>query len=164
MQGGEALNALDDIAARLAVLEDKEAIRSLIACYGPLADAGDCAGAAALWTHDGVYEVGGFGVYRGRAAIQVLLESESHQALIAGGSAHVLSAPVIALNGDVALAQTYSVVLRRAGDTWEAHRVAANEWRLLRTSEDGWRVAHRLNRLLDGSAEARELIGGVTQA
>jgi ketosteroid isomerase-like protein len=156
MQGRDALSAAD---ARLAALEDKEAIRDLIARYGPLADAGDCAGAAALWTEDGVYEVGGFGDYRGRAAIQALLEGEAHQSLIADGSAHLLGPPVIDLDGDRAVARNHSVVFRRDGDHWIAHRASANVWRLLRTAE-GWRVARRINRLLDGAAEARALIGG----
>ncbi|MEC3948233.1 nuclear transport factor 2 family protein [Sphingobium sp. HWE2-09] len=149
----------DILAARLAVLEDREAIRGLIARYGPLADAGDCAGAAALWTEDGIYDVGGFGIYRGRPAIQALLEGESHQALIHGGAAHLLSPPVITLDGDRATAQSYSVVFRKVGESWQAHRVSSNGWDLIRTKE-GWRVARRVNRLLDGSADARALIAG----
>ncbi|MCP1471702.1 uncharacterized protein (TIGR02246 family) [Sphingobium sp. OAS761] len=148
-----------DNAARFAALEDREAIRDLIARYGPLADAGDCAGAAALWTPDGVYDVGGYGEYRGRAAIRALLEGDMHQALIAGGSAHLLSPPVIELAGDRATARTYSVVFHNRGGQWEAHRVSANLWHLERTDE-GWRVGRRINRLLDGSVEARALIGG----
>ena len=147
-----------DAAARLAALEDREAIRSLIGRYGPLVDSGRVAEAAALWAEDGVYEVGGYGEYAGPDAIRALLEGPDHQALIAGGAAHVLSPPVIALDGDRATAHTYSVVFRRAGETWEAHRAAANEWQLRRTPA-GWRVARRINRLLDGAAEARELIG-----
>jgi len=146
------------LAERVAELEDREAIRALLASYGPLADAGRCAEAAALWTADGVYEVGGFGEYRGRAAICELLEGESHQSLIAGGAAHVLSAPIIALAGERAVAHCYSVVFRKAGGGWAAHRVAANEWRLVRTAE-GWRVERRINRLLDGSETARKLLG-----
>lgn len=153
------MNHPDPHAARIAALEDREAIRDLIARYGPLADAGDCAGAAALWTEDGVYEVGGFGAYRGRAAIQALLEGESHQALIHGGAAHMLSPPLIELAGNRATARTYSVVFRKIGEGWEAHRVSANMWHLARTDE-GWRVERRINRLLDGTADARALIGG----
>jgi len=65
MQGGKTLTGAQSLARRITALEDQEAIRDLLARYGPLADAGDCAGAAALWTEDGVYEVGGFGEYRG---------------------------------------------------------------------------------------------------
>ncbi|KFG88818.1 hypothetical protein BV98_003218 [Sphingobium herbicidovorans NBRC 16415] len=155
MQDREALA----VGARIAALEDREAIRDLIARYGPLADAGDCVGAAALWAEDGIYEVGGFGVYRGRAAIQALLEGESHQALIHGGAAHVLSPPVIELAGDRATARTYSVVFRKVGDCWEAHRASANLWRLVRIDAE-WKVARRVNSLLDGSADARALIAG----
>jgi len=159
MQGGKALSDDASVAARIAALEDREAICDLLARYGPLADAGDCAGAAALWTQDGVYEVGGYGEYRGRAAIQALLEGETHQALIAGGAAHVLSPPVIDIDGDRAIARCHSVVFRREGETWTAHRASANAWHLVRTAE-GWRVARRINRLLDGAVEARALIGG----
>jgi len=148
-------------ASRLSALEDQEAIRDLIARYGPLADAGDCAGAAALWTPDGVYEVGGFGEYQGREAIQALLEGESHQTLIASGSAHMLGPPAIDLQGDQAVAHNHSVVFRKAGQTWEAHRASANEWHLRRTHE-GWRIARRINRLLDGAPEARALLAGAS--
>ncbi|GLV27122.1 nuclear transport factor 2 family protein [Sphingobium sp. Cam5-1] len=159
MQGRKALTASADFPARIAILEDREAIRDLIARYGPLVDAGNCAGAAALWAEDGVYEVGGFGSYTGRAAIQALLEGESHQSLIHGGAAHVLSPPVIDLDGDSATARTYSVVFRKTGDSWEAHRASANSWHLVRVGTE-WKVARRINRLLDGSPDARALIGG----
>ena len=159
MQGRKALTTSADLPARIAILEDREAIRDLIARYGPLVDAGNCAGAAALWAEDGVYEVGGFGSYTGRAAIQALLEGESHQSLIHGGAAHVLSPPVIDLDGDSATARTYSVVFRKTGDSWEAHRASANSWHLVRVGTE-WKVARRINRLLDGSPDARALIGG----
>ena len=149
-----------DAARRLAALEDREEIRTLLASYGPLVDSGRCAEAAALWADDGVYEVGGFGEFRGPAAIRELLEGETHQRLIAGGAAHVLSAPTIALDGDSAVAHCYSVVLRIVGAAWEPSRVAANEWRLVRMVS-GWRIRRRINRLLDGSAEARELISRI---
>jgi hypothetical protein len=157
MQGGAPVSPAD-ATARLAALEDREAIRGLIGSYGPLVDSGRVAEAALLWAEDGVYEVGGYGEYVGPAAIQALLEGPDHQGLIAGGAAHVLTPPVIALTGDTAVAHTYSVVFRKAGAAWEPYRAAANEWQLRRTPA-GWRVVRRINRLLDGAAEARELIG-----
>ena len=147
-----------DLAARVRALEDREAIRDLIAAYGPAADRGDSAGAAALWQEEGRYDVGGYGISQGRAAIAALMEGDTHQGLIAGGVAHVLSPPRITLDGDRATAVGYSCVFRRTGDAFEAYRIAANRWTLSRGAE-GWRVDERINRLLDGDAAARALLG-----
>lgn len=144
------------IEARLAVLEDREEIRSLIARYGPLADAGDAVGVASLWTAGGTYDIGTHGVHRGRAAIAALLDGDEHRALVTGGVAHVLSAPVVELIGDQATAWTHSCVFRHTGNGWAPHRVAANRWHLVLTTE-GWRVAERVNRLLDGNAGGPDL-------
>lgn len=142
---------------RLRALEDREAIRDLIARYGPLADSGDAAGAAALFTVDGVYAVAGFGEARGRAAIAAMLEGKTHRALIADGCAHVLGPVAIELDGDRATAVGHSVVCRHTGGTFEVHRVAANRWELVRT-EAGWRAARRDNALLNGSDASRALL------
>ncbi|MFM2301501.1 MAG: hypothetical protein RLZZ84_1237 [Pseudomonadota bacterium] len=147
----------DDFAARLRGLEDREAIRDLIARYGPLADASDAQAVARLWTADGIYAVGGMGEARGHAAIAALIAGPVHQALLADGCAHVLGAPAIELAGDRALACCHSVVLRHADGTWVPMRVSANRWELERGA-DGWRVARRDNALLDGSAAARALL------
>jgi len=147
----------DSISRRIAALEDREAIRDLISRYGPLADRGDCVGAAALWTENGIYDVGGYGVHHGRASIQALLEGEAHQGLIAGGAAHVLTMPVIELDGEEATAWTYSCVFRHIQGRFEPYRVAANRWRLARTRA-GWRVAERVHRMLDGDQAARLLL------
>lgn len=147
----------DAFEARLQALEDREAIRNLIASYGPLADSGDAEGVALLWTEDGVYAVDGFPEARGHAAIAALITGPVHQALIARGCAHVLGAPVIDLDGDRATALCHSVVLAKTNDGWEAIRVAANRWELARTPE-GWRVTRRDNALLDGREAARALL------
>jgi uncharacterized protein (TIGR02246 family) len=146
-----------DTLARLQALEDREAIRNLIASYGPLADSGDAAGVAALWTEDGIYAVGGFGESRGRDAIAALIAGETHQRLMADGCTHLLGPVAITLDGDHATATGHSVVLRHIGSGFEVYRVSANRWALLRTS-DGWRVARRDNAMLDGSAAARALL------
>lgn len=151
------LRRVDKTEGRLQALEDRAAIADLIAAYGPLADNGDATGVAASWSEDGCYDVGGFGVAEGRAAIAALIESETHQALLAQGCAHMLSPHHITLSGDSAEAVGYSVVFRRSGDGYEAWRVSANRWQLVRTAA-GWRVSRRINRPLDGSADARALL------
>ncbi len=147
----------DAFQGRLRALEDCEAIRTLIASYGPLADSGDAEGVAALWTEDGVYAVGGYGESRGRNAIAALITGETHRKLMADGSAHLLGPVAITLDGDQATATGHSVVLRHSGSAFEVYRVSANRWALVRTT-DGWRVARRDNALLDGSEAARALL------
>lgn len=146
----------NDLAARLQALEDREAIRELIASYGPLADAGAAEELAGLWAEDGSYGVGGMGAAKGRAAIAALIEGPTHQGLMAQGCAHVLGPVTIALDGDRATARGHSVVLRHTGTGFEVFRVAANRWELVR-GEAGWQVSHRENILLDGTEAARAL-------
>lgn len=146
-----------DIEARLQRLEDKAAIAELIASYGPLADRGMADELARLWVDNGEYTVAGFGTARGHAEIAALIEGETHQQLMAQGCAHVLSPHTIALGGGEAEASGYSVVFRRSGDAFEAWRVSANRWKLVRT-EKGWRVLLRENAPLDGSEAARALL------
>lgn len=148
---------LEAIERRLAALEDREAIRELIARYGPLADSGDADALAALWSEDGAYEVLGFAAAHGRAEIAALITGPVHQGLMAGGVAHVLGPVTIALDGDVAEARGHSVVLRHENGAYTVYRVSANRWTLRRTGE-GWRVHHRVNALLDGAAAARALL------
>ncbi|MCB2089465.1 MAG: nuclear transport factor 2 family protein [Sphingomonadaceae bacterium] len=147
----------DDLTSRLQRLEDLEAIRNLIASYGPLADSGDAQGLARLWAEDGEYAVGGFGTARGHAEIAALIEGEVHQQLMAGGCAHVLSPHRVMLDGVRAEATGYSVVFRKAGDSHEAWRVSANRWLLERTGA-GWWVKRRENAPLDGTEGARSLL------
>lgn len=146
------------LESRLRAVEDREAIRELIARYGPLADAGDAKAVAALWAEDGSYSVGGLMNAQGRDRIAALINSELHQRLIAGGCAHILGPVAIELDGDSAVACGHSVVFRHADNGFDAWRVSANRWELARTG-DGWRVRCRVNALLDGSEAARALLG-----
>ncbi len=145
------------LEARVQALEDREAIRALIADYGPRADSGDAAGVAALWTEDGSYTIAGFGSAQGRDAIAALITSDTHRQLMADGCAHMLGPVAITLAGDHAIARGHSVVFRWTGTGFEAARVAANRWDLVRTAQ-GWRVRHRENGLLTGAAAARALL------
>lgn len=149
------------LEARLQALEDREAIRELIARYGPLADSGDAQGVAALWAEDGVYAVAGFGEAKGRAEIAALIDGDNHRHLMAQGCAHLLGPVAIDLAGDSAVARGHSLVLRWNGTEFEVHRVAANRWELARGVE-GWQVKRRDNALLQGSEAARALLSPPT--
>ena len=142
---------------RLQALEDREAIRQLIASYGPAVDSNRPQGAAALWAEDGEYAVAGFGAHTGRAALVDLLAAPHHQQLLQDGCAHILSAPHIQLSGQQAVAVNYSVVLRHQGEAYVPERVAANRWELEKTAGQ-WQVRRRSNALLDGSPAAHDLL------
>lgn len=147
----------DDLASRLQALEDREAIRDLIARYGPLADSGEAGDLAQLWTSDGIYAVGGMGEAQGHTAIAGLIEGVVHQKLMQDGCAHVLSPIAIELDGDDAVAVGYSVVFRHDAGEFVVERVSANRWSLQRGPR-GWQVHRRDNALLDGTAAARALL------
>jgi uncharacterized protein (TIGR02246 family) len=146
-----------ELEARLQSLEDREAIRALIASYGPLADSGDAEGVASLWAEDGSYAIAGMDEARGHAAIAALIAAPMHRKLMADGCAHMLGPVAIDLAGDKACARGHSLVLHWNGRTFEVLRVAANRWALARGS-DGWKVIRRDNALLQGSEAARALL------
>jgi uncharacterized protein (TIGR02246 family) len=142
---------------RLQALEDREAIRDLIASYGPLADSGDSEGVAALWAQDGIYAIAGMVEAKGREAIAALITAPMHSQLMDDGCAHLLGPVAIDLAGDIATARGHSVVLHWKGEAFEVLRVAANRWQLARTGE-GWKVTRRDNAMLQGSGAARALL------
>lgn len=147
---------MDDIAARLGALEDRLAIAALIAAYGPAVDAGDGAALAALFTGDAVYEGPDFR-FAGGAALAALVDFPTHRDWMARGVAHLLTPHRIEVAGDTATAHGHSVALVHAPEGWQAARVSANAWTFRRTPE-GWRIAARVNRPLDGAAAARALL------
>ena len=153
------------LAERVRVLEDQAAIGQLVARYGPAVDSGSAAAAARLWTEDGVFEVPPYATWTGRGEIAGMVDGAGHQGLISNGCAHVLTAPLVAVDGDQAQAWNYALNIR-----WDAERerfwvarVSANHWRLRRQG-DGWRVVHRVNRNLDGSEEPRAIFRAATAA
>jgi hypothetical protein len=162
---------IEQLSARLGALEDQIALYQLMSLYGPLVDSGQAERTASLWTEDGVYDWGGgtpepgaavaqgpAGAARGRDALAAMVDGPYHRAIIDGGAAHVIGLPHITLDGDTAAAISYSRLYRRERDGFRVWRVAANLWEFVRT-ETGWQVARRTNRLLDGSDEARALLG-----
>jgi hypothetical protein len=154
---------VDALARRVADLEDQLAIQRVLAFYGPAVDSGSGEDAAGLWTEDGVYDAQ-LGSWTGRDAIAGMVYGDNHQGLIHGGAAHVMGGvPYVTVDGDRAVATSYWHLHRRAGDHFEVWRVTATRWELVREA-DGWRVSSRVNRLLDGGDEARDLLRrGITE-
>jgi hypothetical protein len=160
------------IETRLKELEDQVAIYQLMSAYGPLVDSGDAEATSNLWVEDGIYDWGGgsippapdapvkegaAGAAYSRAAIADMVRGHYHQEILQGGAGHVIGLPHILLDGDTAFATSYSRLYRRDGENFRVWRVGANRWEFVRTAE-GWRVKIRVNRVLTGDAEARELL------
>ncbi len=152
------------LEARIAGLEDQVAIATLVASYGPAADGGAAAAAAALWVEDGSYDAG-IVKFASSAEIEAMLSTDPHQQFLRDGVAHIVSAPYITVDGDHATVLSYQQVVFRDADAdgYRTWRTSANRWDLVRKPE-GWRIARRVNRALDGSAEARKIFGDALAA
>lgn len=150
----------DQLAAierRLEQLEDERDIARLIASYGPLVDAGDAENAAALWTADGVYDVGDW-LMTGRSEVAAMVRSDAHQGLIARGCCHFFGPPVITVDGEDAVVVCESTLLvRRDSGGYTIARAGVHLLRLHREG-DVWRIVSRTARGLDGTAAGRDLI------
>jgi ketosteroid isomerase-like protein len=154
-----------ELAARVRQLEDQLAITQLVSRYGPAVDSGSSQAAAELWTDDGVFEVPPYAVWTGRDDIAGMVDGEGHQELIHNGGAHVLTVPHVTIDGDEAQGWSYALNIRwdPGQERFWLARVSANGWHWRRTPE-GWRIAHRVNRNLDGSDEPRDVLRGSTEA
>jgi ketosteroid isomerase-like protein len=141
---------------RVSSLEDQLAIHRLVNSWGPAVDTGDSAAAATLWAEDGVLESDLARVV-GPDAVAAMVESDAQQSLIRDGCAHVQAFPLVTVDGDRAVATGYSRVYRFKDGAHEIWRISANRWEFRRTSE-GWRITRRVNHVIDGGPEARELL------
>jgi uncharacterized protein (TIGR02246 family) len=90
------------LAARVQILEDKEAIRNLLLDYGRFLDARDFASYSRLFAKDGEW-IGGFGSVQGPTAIQAFME-KNIPGPNSGNTFHILSNFEIQVQGDTATA------------------------------------------------------------
>jgi hypothetical protein len=149
---------LEDLEERVRRLEDERAIQRVVIGYGPAADAGLTEQAGALWLEDGLYDWDAGGEpHRGRAGVARMLRGEPHQGLIRDGVAHLAMPPLIELNGDEAVAVTYSLVFVRKEAGYDLWRLSSNRWDLER-EKDAWRVRRRTNRQLSDTGGGRQLL------
>lgn len=147
------------LEARLRAAEDHLGILNLLNSYGPLVDSGTGGPAGELWVKGGGYNFGipGGGTKRLEAPDEIagMYGWEGHMELVNTGCSHLTATPKITVNGDDAQAVGYSFVVLREDDRWYLWRAAINHWTLRRT-EQGWRIAERFNRTLDGSEISHE--------
>lgn len=153
---------LHELEERHRVVEDTLAITTLIASYGPLVDSGAADEVAALWSEDGIYDVDEL-TMTGRKQIAAMVHSSNHQRWIHGGCAHFLGPVRVEVDGDSAIAICHSLMVVNLGGEFEkspefvVRRATANHFALRRT-ETGWVTTRRTSRVLDGRAEAPELL------
>ena len=152
-----------DLEARLAKLEqrvhqleDQLAIYQILSTYGAAADGASVKAMTDLWTEDAVYDAQ-IVAFDGRAEILAMLKGDMHQNIIQGGAAHVIGMPAVRIDKDTAVATCCALLYRKDGDSFRAWRVTACRWDLVRTQE-GWRIKKRVNKVLNGAEDARELL------
>lgn len=99
----------------------------------------------------------------GRDEIRAMVRSKNHQGWINGGCAHFLGPAKVTVDGDEAIAVCHSLMIVNRGGAFEeapefvVRRATAHHLELTRTPE-GWRVAKRTSRVLDGRDEAPALL------
>jgi ketosteroid isomerase-like protein len=133
------------LAARVSVLEDREAIRELMFTYGKLLDEKDLVGYSKLFAKDGVWE-GGIGSAKGPEEIFRMLDTVFSRpgANEFGNSYHIISDIMISVDGDAATSRSHwTWVVEGPDGTPTGQRSGHYEDRLVR--EDGeWKFLHRL--------------------
>jgi SnoaL-like domain len=149
---------IEALERQVRIAEDTLAIYQLVASYGPCFDGGAISELGQLWTEDCWYDVDATpGGLRGRPSIQESAVAAS--GLVGMGFAHFVDCPVITINGDTAVATCHSNTFHGPTEDGSFHvaRVSANRFELERVN-GRWLIKRRLNRLLNGSSEAREIL------
>lgn len=143
------MTSTDRLAAleqRIAYLEDQEKIRELLARYGFNADLGRAEEYLDVWTDDGIYDSGAAPMV-GKDALREMITSPTgfHKSEVENRSLHTVGNLYIAIEGDTAWAEGYSVVWLREGAGYKALTAGYNHWDFKRAA-DGWRMTRRLRR------------------
>lgn len=129
------------LESRLQRLEDIEAIQRLFVDYGIALDGGDFDAYAALFARHGMIDLGPLGSATGPVEIKALMERTL--AGIVGSSFHLITSPVITLDGDRATSVVMWSAISR-GDDGAPHLAMLGKHRDRLVREDGeWRFAHR---------------------
>lgn len=149
------------IEERIDRVEAELAIRNVIARYGMAADCSDIETALSCHTEDAIYVVSNPNAGRGDAsgdlelkghkAISDMLSSEMHQSLLPK-CAHTVGPLEVKLTEGTADVLGYS----RVYHDQKLMRLAINHWTMV-AQTDGWKIARRESRVMDGPA-AQDLL------
>ncbi len=142
------------LEAEVARLRDELEVARVVASYAPSVDGGATQEAPLFWTEDCVYDSDADEPLRGRAAIEALSNRVGQLPI---GAAHFLNLPVVVVRGDEATVTCESHTFHQEDGRYVVARVSANRWELVRQG-GAWRIRLRVNRLLDGTEEGRELL------
>jgi uncharacterized protein (TIGR02246 family) len=152
----DALEArVDELARRVATLEDERAVVDLLTRYGFAVDSNDPSATAALYAEDCVVEIDGDDRIRSGEGMADMVRGRGHQSLLPN-CAHQMGPFSVRVDGDRATATGYGRVYLHTEDGFRIWRVSAGRWELQR--RDGrWVVTRRSSRAI-GSASAQELL------
>jgi hypothetical protein len=167
MGSSEALGArMDGLEARLQEIEDERAIRDLVNRYGYNADGQRDDRWVDLWTEDGVYDLlstvnypdGSTRVlersWAGKDELRALITDPlGHQRSgFYGHSMHTGgSSMVVHVDGDRALANSYSFLYQEHDGTVDLVSAADNQWTLVRVGGE-WLIRERRRRQVGTTA------------
>ena len=108
---------IEALERRVQELEDKEAIREVLARYGFTADLGLSKDWVDVWTEDGVYDLGPDDKAVGSDGLlyDIITNPKGHKT-IENRSQHTVVNHFIRVDGDTAWAEAYSIVFVRGDD------------------------------------------------
>lgn len=137
----------DDLERRVRRLEDGEAIVSLMYRYSHSLDYGDEPGFVHCFAEDGAFIVRRrsgepFEQFHGREALAAFVAS--HSRAPEGWHKHVMSQPLIELDGDAAGARAYFFLLQDDGEQTQVRMFGHYEDRLRRCADGRWRFVERV--------------------
>ena len=122
--------------------EDLEAVRRLVALYGPLLDAGRLAEWGELFTRDAAFTVYGRS-YRGRA--EIVREIGAMQPPPARAVKHLLMTPVVDFEGDAAARAWTDMTVYATGEDGRIAIATMGRYHDRLAREDGlWRFRERV--------------------
>ena len=163
-------DAAKTIEDRIRTIEDRLEIYNLIASHPPSADTSAQSYIQSIFLDDATLDLGGGKSANGKGPISDIVKRPAHQDAIKGGLAHFAGLPHVTIDGDRAVVTSYLQILaphpsadeievpaHGASRGYRIHRVGANRWELKRTPQ-GWKIARRTYRTLDGSEPALDIL------